>query len=95
MKYTWDSEKDRINRQKHGLSLADGVKVLQLPDQFLLSELDLEHSIEEDRWTTVGLVEKGVLFVVHTEEHGDEIRIISVRRANSQERHSYFSFLEG
>ncbi len=93
MRYTWDPAKDASNRAKHGLSLADGIPVLQLPPVFRLTEFDLDHN-HEDRWFTIGLVERGVLFVVHAEEHGDEVRIISVRRATATERHGYFAALE-
>jgi uncharacterized DUF497 family protein len=32
MRYTWDSEKDALNRRKHRLSLADGIEALKDPN---------------------------------------------------------------
>jgi uncharacterized protein len=90
--WTWDPEKDRLNRQAHeGLSLADGV--LALADPLAVSQPD-PHP-DGDRWRTIGLIGGRVaLFVVHMEpvslSDGREIgRIISVRRATQRERRAY------
>jgi hypothetical protein len=55
---------------------------------------DETHSIEEDRWITVGRVESGaVLLMIHTFEDADEevavVRVISARMATRQERAVY------
>jgi uncharacterized DUF497 family protein len=91
--WAWDPDKDSRNRRSHqGLSLADGVLVLE-GDPLALSRPD-PHS-DGDRWQTVGsaggLV---VLFVVHTEpvvqlDGSDLGRIISVRKATPYERKAY------
>lgn len=44
---------------------------------------DMQHSLEEDRYNTIGMVED-VLFVVHTEKR-EKIRFISVRLATEKE----------
>lgn len=49
---------------------------------------DREHSLYEDRYNTIGLVNK-VIFVVYT-ERSDAIRIISARPANPTERSLYY-----
>ena len=56
--------------------------------------IDEAHSIEEDRWITLGMVPTGaVLLMVHTfEDVSDKvtvIRVISARHATSQERATY------
>ncbi len=62
---------------------------------FLLKVLRLEfyddvHSIDEDRYITIGKVEN-VLFVVFTERNdGDSIRLISARLATAKERRLYY-----
>lgn len=48
---------------------------------------EFKHSQDEDRWQVIGKV-KEVLFVVYT-ERGDITRIISARKADSQERKIY------
>ena len=49
---------------------------------------DLEHSVEEDRYNTIGMV-YDVLFVVYTERK-DNIRLISARLATKTERSIYY-----
>lgn len=85
--YTWDPDKDRTNRQKHGLSLEDGIPALEDPDA--ISEVDDRISYGEERWVTIGLAHRGILTVVTAEKEGDHVRIISVRHANRAERERY------
>ena len=80
--FEWDDEKERINIRKHGISFFDAMGVFD--DEFKIEDYDREHSIEEDRWWIIGLVDD-VLFVVYT-ERGDATRIISARPATKQER---------
>jgi uncharacterized protein len=91
--WTWDPNKDALNRQNHqGLSLTAGALVLD-GDPLALSRPD-PHP-DGDRWQTVGSAGGVVvLFVVHTEpveqEDGHEVgRIISVRKAKPHERRAY------
>ena len=58
---------------------------------------DAEHSDEEDRWITIGLVSRGLLLVVYTIRgiHDDEYHIISARIADADERRAYADHLAG
>ncbi len=91
MRWIWDPIKNRRNKRDHGLSLDTAALVFE--DQYAASRPD--HSAEEERWQTVGLVGNVVLFVVHTEplldhETGELTgRIISARKATSHERRAY------
>jgi hypothetical protein len=63
-------------------------------DSLAMSLPDTVHSIDEERWITVGTSSRGrVLVVVHVRAQSDEtdevIRIISARRATKQERRDY------
>ena len=49
---------------------------------------DTAHSLHEDRWQTLALVES-VIFVAFTEEEGDAIRIVSARIADKNEERIY------
>ena len=49
---------------------------------------DMEHSIGEDRYNTIGIVHD-VLFVVYTERKNN-IRLISARLATKKERSIYY-----
>ena len=94
MRYIWDPAKDAANQAKHGMSLSEGVRVLELPAVFQVTQFDDGHSDHEDRWLTLGLVDRGVLLVVHADVADDEVRIISVRRAGAAERAAYFKALQ-
>jgi uncharacterized DUF497 family protein len=90
MNYTWDPEKDAINRSKHGVSFETAALVFE--DPLHLSVLDRIVAGEE-RWMTMGLVNGLVILIVaHTylEQDGQEtIRIISARKATRRERKHY------
>ena len=90
--FDWDPAKARSNLAKHGVSFEDAMTVFQ--DRLALTIFDPDHSIEEDRWITLGLAAGGVLLLVvhtHVEMSIDEvlIRIISARRPNRNERRQY------
>ncbi len=56
---------------------------------------DEEHSLDEDRWWTIGSARGEVLFVVHMEWDDERYRIISARRARGHERHRYHNRQRG
>lgn len=90
MRWTWRDEKNRTNKRDHGLSFETAQHVFD--DQLAVSRPD-PHP-DGDRWQTVGMVGRVVLFVVHTYEAvpvtGEETgQIISARRATSHERRAY------
>ena len=90
--FDWDSNKERANIRKHGLSFRQAASVFRDPNQ--LSRFDERHSEKEDRWVTLGIDSTGILIVVvHTFEQIDEnlwqIRIISARKANLDETKKY------
>jgi uncharacterized DUF497 family protein len=87
VRWTWDPDKDALNRLRHGLPL--GIAEVALGDPLALSQPD-PHP-DGDRWTTLCLISGIVLFVVHTwpEEPEATGRIISVRKATRHERKAY------
>ena len=84
--FEWDDEKAAINLKKHGVSFQTAALVFY--DENRIEMYDSEHSLEEDRYITIGMVED-VLFVVYTERK-DRLRIISARLANKKERSMYY-----
>jgi uncharacterized protein len=92
MRFTWDENKNRANRGKHGIDFEDARLVFF--DEWALTQRDREVNGEQ-RWRTLGLVlGTVVLAVFHTwREEGDEeiIRIISARKATTHERKEYDS----
>lgn len=62
MKFEWDEDKNRINRLKHGIDFNTAIHVFD--DENRIEIYDYEHSIDEDRYNTIGLVHD-ILFVVY------------------------------
>jgi hypothetical protein len=55
MDIEFDSDKDAINRDKHGVSLGFGVRVIEAPGSLVIPSLrDIDG---EPRFKTVGLIE--------------------------------------
>jgi uncharacterized DUF497 family protein len=90
MRFEWDEAKNRLNRGKHGLSFEVASHVFL--DPLAMTILDLG-SKGEQRWRTIGRIQGIVLVLIaHTtrEEGGEEVfRIISARRATTNERKRY------
>jgi len=88
MKFDWDATKAAANVRKHGVSFEEAASVFY--DPFQLSRRDQAHSIDEDRWTTIGTSNRlRVLIVVTTEREDDLIWLISARKANRAEVNGY------
>ena len=89
MKFEWDSNKERANVEKHGVSFAEASTVFG--DPLATTIPDPDHSEGESRLVTMGhSVNNRLIVVSHTEE-GDTVRIISAREATSHERKAYES----
>jgi len=83
----WDPVKAFLNKEKHQIDFEEAATVFR--DPLLLVQLDLEHSLEEERWIALGKsVRQLLLVVVHTENE-QTIRIISARKAQPRERRRY------
>ena len=82
--FTFDPEKDRRNRLKHGLSLLEGVGVYLSPDKLTLTS----SRKGEERLMDVAQVAQQTLVLVYV-LRGNEVRFISLRFASKQERGLY------
>ncbi|MEI6783529.1 MAG: BrnT family toxin [Verrucomicrobiota bacterium] len=87
LSFEWDESKAKSNLAKHGVSFEEASTVFG--DPLSLTIPDPAHSQAEDRSIVLGQShQRKLLVVVHT-ERGDNIRIISARRASRGERKSY------
>lgn len=75
-----------MNLKKHGIDFETAMLVFN--DLKRIEIYDVEHSINEDRYNTIGMVHN-VLFVVYTERK-ENIRLISARLATKTERSIYY-----
>lgn len=86
-RFEWDSEKNKINVVKHGLSFEQILGVFD--DPFFLERYDKDHSSEtEDRYFGLGCVQ-GLVIVATSYTEKTRIRIISARLASPKEEEIY------
>jgi uncharacterized DUF497 family protein len=83
----WDPDKDRANRKKHGVSFEEAATIFDDPLELTVD--DPAHSVNEDRYYSIGESSKGRLLVVFYTEREGKIRIISARRPTRTERKTY------
>jgi uncharacterized DUF497 family protein len=85
--FEWDPRKAASNLSKHGVSFEEATGVFADPKALTIP--DPLHSTLEHLQITMGrAMNSKILVVVHT-ERGDNLRIISARRANSLEKKTY------
>lgn len=89
MRFTWHESKRQLTLQRRGLDFAQAEQVFVGPT-FTFEDDRKEYG--EQRWVTLGLLNGIVVVVVHTETV-DEIRVISMRKAEKDEQHLFFSNL--
>jgi uncharacterized DUF497 family protein len=86
VRYQWNSTKAKENIRKHKIDFADVITVFE--DKMAVTIEDPD-AVGEQRFVTVGLDKLGRLVVVVYVYRGDEIRLISARKANKGEEKQY------
>jgi uncharacterized DUF497 family protein len=85
MAYKWDRNKAATNFNKHGIDFADAVAVFS--DDLAVTVND--ERFDEEMFITIGIDAFGqVLLVVYT-LRGNDVRLISARKATRPERTQY------
>jgi uncharacterized DUF497 family protein len=87
MTFDWDLIKAKSNLWKHGVSFEEASTALQ--DPLSRTDLDPDHSNEEQRFITFGMSARRRLLVVSYTERGKVLRLISARLATGREREIY------
>jgi uncharacterized DUF497 family protein len=82
----FDPKKNKANIAKHGVSLSEADGVLLDP---LALTVEDDSADAEVRYVTVGLNSVGALMVVVWAERGNDVRLISARKAEPKERRAY------
>jgi len=90
LRFTWDKHKEKVNIKKHGVSFDEARAVFY--DENAIQFFDPEHSANEDRFILLGISFKlRVLVVCHCFRESEKtIRIISARKADSDEENEYW-----
>ena len=80
MLFTWNEEKNLLNYKKHGFFLPEIVDVFD--DPHLIEWYDKVHSsLDEDRYICLGRLHDAVIIFVIFTEQGENIHLISARKA--------------
>ncbi len=90
MRYTYDPEKRAANLKKHGYDFEDAPQVIE-SDNTVTFE-DRRFAYDEQRYITPGML-RGDLVAIATAETDEEIRLISMRKAERNEQEIYYSTL--
>jgi uncharacterized protein len=87
IQFQWDPHKAAANIEKHKVSFDEARTVFR--DRMLISLIDEEHSVDEERYITIGMSARGRLLLVAHADRGGQVRIISARRATRKEERFY------
>jgi len=91
--YTWTEEKNQLNKKKHGFYLSEIIDVFD--DPHLIDWYDRAHSsIDEDRYICLGRLRDTVIFFVVFTEQGEDIHLITARKAEPIEERLYYAHYE-
>ena len=93
IEFEWDDNKNKSNIIKHGISFETASHVFL--DNNRIEKYDEIHSIDEDRYITIGMIGNVavIVMVVYTERE-NTIRIISARKATKREMEEYYDSKE-
>jgi uncharacterized protein len=86
MTYEWDERKRRVNLKKHGIDFIDVPEVF---DGAVVIIPDERFDYGETRFVALGILKSLVVVVAYT-ERGENIRMISARKATKNEQIYYF-----
>ena len=84
--FQWDANKAQINIQKHKIDFEEAAEVFSDPFYQILID---DASTDEQRNRILGYSRRQRILLVVYVERGEWTRIISARRATSDERKSY------
>jgi uncharacterized DUF497 family protein len=85
--FEWDITKAETNLRKHRVDFSEASTILR--DKLSTTIHDPDHSVDEDRFITIGASIAGRLLMVAHTDRGDRIRIISARELTRMERGAY------
>lgn len=87
LKFDWDPRKAARNKQKHSVSFEEAATVFA--DPLSATVHDPDHSLEEERFITIGKSKNHKLLLVAYTERNNNIRIISARELTGREKREY------
>jgi uncharacterized DUF497 family protein len=90
MRYTHDPKKRTANLKKHGYDFKDAPLVIESTATVTFEDRRFDY--DEQRFITLGVLRENVVAIT-TAETDDEIRVISMRKAERHEEEIYYANL--
>ena len=90
MRFEWDEAKNRTNIGKHGIGFRDAKQVFA---GLTVTIRDDRVDYGEERFITLGTLRGHVIVIVHTESD-EVIRMISARKATTNEATAYYEEID-
>lgn len=88
MRYTHDPKKRTANLKKHGYDFKDAPSVIEGSQTVTFEDRRFDYG--EQRFVTLGMLREAVV-VITTTETDEEIRVISMRKADRNEETIYYA----
>lgn len=85
MRFEWDENKNKANISVHEIDFRDAHLIFKHP---MLIKTDTRKDYGEQRLVGLGVLYGAVIVIVFT-KRGEAVRVISIRRANRNERKIY------
>ena len=85
MRFEWDDKKNKTNISVHEIDFCDAHLIFEHP---MLIKADTRKDYGEERLVGLGELYGAVIVIVFT-KRGSAVRVISIRRANRNERKIY------
>ncbi len=90
MRYTHDAKKRAANLKKHGYDFKDAPQVIESAATVTFEDRRFDYN--EQRFITLGMLREVVVVIV-TAETDEEVRLISMRKAERHEEEIYYTNL--
>ena len=85
MNYEWSEQKKEANFEKHGVDLNE---IENFEWDSVIETIDDRKNYGEQRWVAVGIICGRIYVLIYTMRNNN-IRVISLRKANTRERNYY------
>ena len=85
MNYEWDENKRIANAVKHNVDFLDAER---FDWSSAIETIDNRADYKEERWIALGFIDNRLHVLIYS-LRGDNIRLISLRKANNRERKYY------
>ena len=86
MTFEWDEAKNHANIRKHGFDCADAEQMFA---GVIITTPDVGHDYAERRCKGIGMIRGRTVAIIFAERGDNIIRIISLRKADHEERQEY------